>query len=45
MHDQLIEIVQRLSGRAVETFISTNHVGPDLEIEIFVLGPPEEYAQ
>ncbi|HEX5618045.1 MAG TPA: Na-translocating system protein MpsC family protein [Solirubrobacteraceae bacterium] len=39
MRDQLVASVERLSGRTVETFISTNHVGPDLEIEIFVLAP------
>jgi uncharacterized protein YbcI len=31
--------VQRLSGRRVLAFISNHHVGPDLEIELFVLSP------
>ena len=41
MQHRFIAIVERLSGRAVETFLSASHVGPDLEIEIFVLGPPQ----
>lgn len=40
MQDRFIDIVERLSGREVEAFISTSHIGPDMEIEIFVLGPP-----
>jgi len=32
--------VERLSGREVLVFISNSHVGPDLEIEIFLLAPP-----
>jgi uncharacterized protein YbcI len=42
MQHQLVAIVERLSGRSVETFISCHHVGPDLEVEIFVLGGNEE---
>ena len=38
MSDRLIAVVQRLSGRPVETFLSTHHVGPDIEVEIFILG-------
>lgn len=38
MKGRLIAAVERLSGRAVEGFFSTHHVGPDLEVEIFVLG-------
>lgn len=38
MQGRFIEIVQRLSGRHVLTFISNQHVGPDMEIELFVLG-------
>jgi hypothetical protein len=34
----MISEVERLSGRRVIAFISNSHVGPDLEIEIFVLG-------
>ncbi len=39
MQDKFIAEVQRLSGRHVTAFISNSHVGPDLEIEIFVLAP------
>jgi uncharacterized protein YbcI len=38
MQDRFISEVERLSGRRVIAFISNSHVGPDLEIEIFVLG-------
>jgi uncharacterized protein YbcI len=39
MQDKFIAEVQRLSGRRVTLFISNSHVGPDLEIELFVLAP------
>jgi uncharacterized protein YbcI len=42
MQDKFIAEVQRLSGRRVTAFISNSHVGPDLEIEIFVLAPVGE---
>jgi uncharacterized protein YbcI len=32
--------VERITGRRVEQFISTHHVGPDLEVELFLLHPP-----
>lgn len=38
MQDRFISDVQRLSGRYVLAFISNQHVGPDMEIELFVLG-------
>ena len=38
MQHKFIEAVERLSGRAVLAFISNSHVGPDLEMEIFMLG-------
>ena len=31
--------VERLTGRRVAQFMSTHHVGPDLELELFVLEP------
>jgi uncharacterized protein YbcI len=34
---RFIEAVERLSGREVMAFISNSHVGPDIEIELFVL--------
>jgi uncharacterized protein YbcI len=39
MRHRFVEAVQRLTGRAVVGFISTYHVGPDLEFELFVLAP------
>ena len=39
MRDKFIAAVERLSGRPVQTFISDSHVGPDLQIELFVLEP------
>jgi len=44
MQDRFIAEVQRLSGRRVLVFISNSHVGPDLEIELFVLAPAGEPA-
>jgi uncharacterized protein YbcI len=40
MQDRFIDEVERLSGRRVLAFISNCHVGPDLEIELFVLEQP-----
>jgi uncharacterized protein YbcI len=37
---RFIEAVERLSGREVVTFISDSHIGPDLEVELFLLAPP-----
>jgi uncharacterized protein YbcI len=39
MQEKFIDAVERLSGRRVLAFISKQHVGPDLEIELFVLDP------
>ena len=36
MEQRLIAAVQRLTGRRVKQFISTHHVGPDLELELFL---------
>jgi uncharacterized protein YbcI len=38
---RFIEAVERLSGRNVLAFISNHHIGPDIEVELFVLKPPE----
>jgi uncharacterized protein YbcI len=40
MQQKFIAEVERLSGRGVTTFISDSHVGPDIEIELFMLAPP-----
>lgn len=37
MEDRFIEVVERLSGRKVVMFTSDSHVGPDLEVELFLL--------
>lgn len=37
MQQRFISEVERLSGRRVLAFISNQHVGPDLEVELFVL--------
>ncbi|MBA2506572.1 MAG: DUF2294 family protein [Thermoleophilaceae bacterium] len=41
MQHKFIGEVERLSGRDVLAFISNQHVGPDMEIELFMLGPEE----
>jgi uncharacterized protein YbcI len=41
MQHKFIDVVQTLTGREVQAFISNSHVGPDLEIEMFVLGPAQ----
>jgi hypothetical protein len=37
MQDRFIAAVESLTGRDVVNFISSHHVGPDLEIELFFL--------
>ena len=37
MRQRFIDEVERLTGREVVGFISDSHVGPDMEIEVFVL--------
>ena len=39
MQHKFIAAVERLSGRRVLAFISNRHVGPDIEIELFMLEP------
>jgi hypothetical protein len=39
MQHKFIAAVERLSGRRVLAFISNHHVGPDMEIELFMLKP------
>ena len=39
MQEKFIAAVERLSGRRVLAFISNHHVGPDMEIELFLLEP------
>jgi uncharacterized protein YbcI len=40
MQHKFIDRVERLTGRDVLAFISDHHVGPDMEIELFMLAPP-----
>jgi len=37
MQHKFIAVVERLSGREVVAFISNQHIGPDMEIELFML--------
>lgn len=37
MQQKFIGEVERLCGREVVAFISNHHVGPDIEVELFVL--------
>ena len=39
MQHRFIAAVEQLSGRKVMAFISNHHVGPDVEIELFLLAP------
>jgi uncharacterized protein YbcI len=39
MQQKFISEIERLSGRDVLAFISNHHVGPDMEIELFLLRP------
>jgi uncharacterized protein YbcI len=39
MQHLFVDEVERLTQRSVLAFISNSHVGPDIEIELFMLGP------
>ena len=39
MRDELVEIVEKATGRKVMAFMSQNHIDPDLAVEIFILQP------
>jgi uncharacterized protein YbcI len=41
MHEALDREVERLTGRRVIGFMSTNHIEPDLAVEVFILAPAE----
>src|SRR5579862_10007305 len=45
MQHKFIAAVEQLSGRDVLAFISNHHVGPDIEIELFMLGPEHAPAR
>jgi uncharacterized protein YbcI len=40
MQKRFIDEVERVTGRHVLAFISNHYVGPDMEVEIFMLEPP-----
>jgi uncharacterized protein YbcI len=44
MEHKFIAAVERLSGREVLAFVSDQHVGPDIEIELFMLKPTKPAA-
>ena len=42
MRQDLIELVEGQMGRPVIAFMSSNHIDPDMAVEVFVLEPAEE---
>ena len=40
MRAEAVAEVEQLTGRRVVSFMSTNHIDPDLAAELFVLEPP-----
>jgi uncharacterized protein YbcI len=41
MRDELVAAVERLTGRAVEAFLSDNLYDPDVAVEVFLLAPAD----
>jgi uncharacterized protein YbcI len=41
MQQRFIAAVERLSGREVLLFVSDHHIGPDIEVELFLLSASE----
>ena len=41
MKERFVETIERLTGATVIAFMSANHQGPDLAVEMFVLDPEE----
>jgi uncharacterized protein YbcI len=39
MRDDLVNLVEELSGRTVHAFFSDNHIEPDYAVEFFLLDP------
>lgn len=39
MSEALIALVEEQTGRRVQAFLSDNHVGPDVAVELFLLEP------
>ena len=45
MQHKFIDTVERLPGRDLLAFMSNHHIGPDMEIELFLLQPkPDQTA-
>jgi uncharacterized protein YbcI len=42
MRDDLVKVVEDALGRKVIAFMSTNHIDPDMAVEVFVLEPKAE---
>ncbi len=42
MEHRFIAAIERLTGREVLTFMSDHHVGPDIEIELFMITSQNE---
>jgi uncharacterized protein YbcI len=42
MREDLEERVSEITGREIAAFMSTNHIDPDIAVEIFVYGPPTD---
>lgn len=46
MRDDLVNLVEDLSGRTVDAFFSANHIEPDYAVEFFLLTPfPDAQAE
>lgn len=41
MHSSLNYEIEQLTGRRIIGFMSTNHIAPDLGVEVFILEPAE----
>lgn len=39
MREDFVQLVERLSGRKVEAFLSDHHIDPDYAVEFFLLEP------
>ena len=37
MEARFVEVIERLTRRSVKAFMSANHQGPDITVELFVL--------
>ncbi len=42
---RIIDQAERICGREVLAFTSNHHVGPDIEVEVFMLTPPPPQAR